>query len=83
MEDKSCVIMDRYPSNQLIARIQMKSNKMFPLTLNPAKKKNTTQDVGKEKYVQLDTTFTAESACSSNEKNSARSINKGESGVEM
>jgi hypothetical protein len=49
MEDNHCVIMDKYPSNQLIAKIQMTSNKMFPLTLKPTKKKNTMLVVGKEK----------------------------------
>jgi len=51
MEYNNCVIMNKCPSNQLIARIQMTSKIMFPLTLNPTKKKNTTLDVGKEKYV--------------------------------
>jgi hypothetical protein len=83
MEDNHCVIMDKCPSNQLIARIQMTSNKMFPLTLKPTKKKNTTLVVGKEKYVQLDTAFTTESVCSSNEENSVCSIKKGENGAEM
>ena len=78
MEDNHCVIMDRYPSNQLIARIHMTSNRMFPLTLKPSKKKNTTQIVDKGKSVQLDTPFTTESVCSSNEEKSARSIKKGE-----
>jgi hypothetical protein len=61
----------------------MKSNKMFPLTLKPTKKKNTMQAIGKEKDAQLDTTFTAESASSPNEENSVRSIKKGENGAEM
>jgi hypothetical protein len=83
MEDNHCVIIDRYPSNQLIARIQMKSNKMFPLTLKLAKKKNTAQSIGREKGVQLGTSFTTESASSSNEENNARSIKKGENGSDM
>ena len=51
MEDNHYVIMDRYPSNQRIGRIQMTSNKMFPLTLKPTKKKNAMLVVGKQKYV--------------------------------
>jgi hypothetical protein len=70
----------------------MTSNKMFPLTLNLVKKKNTTQTVHKGKIVQLDTTFTIETtrssngentACSSNQGDSARGIKKGENDVEM
>ena len=59
MEDNHCVIMDRCPSNQLIARIQMTSKKMFPLTLNQSKKKNTMQAISKEIDVHSDTTFKA------------------------
>jgi hypothetical protein len=40
---------------------------MFPLTLKPAKKRNTTLAIGKEKDAQLDTAFTKESAHISNE----------------
>ena len=39
MEYNHCVIMEKYPSNQLIARIQITRNKMFPLTLNLTMKK--------------------------------------------
>jgi len=67
MEDNHCFIMDMYPSNQLIARIQMTSNIMFPLTLNRAKKKNIVLVVGKEKDVQLDNAFTGKSVHSSSE----------------
>jgi hypothetical protein len=81
MQDNHYVIMDKFPSNQLIARFQMPSNIMFPLTLKPTNKKNSTLVVGKGKSVQLDTTFTVESVCSSNEENSARSTKKGESGA--
>jgi hypothetical protein len=49
MEDNHCVIMEKCPSNQLIAKIHMTSNKMFPLTLKPTKKKNTTLVFVKEK----------------------------------
>jgi len=58
MEDNHYVIMDKCPSNLLIAKIQMTSNKMFLLTLKPIKKKNTTQTINKRKSLQLDTTFT-------------------------
>jgi hypothetical protein len=58
MEDNQCVIMDRYPSNRLIAKIHMTSNRMFSLTLKQSKKKNTMLVVGKSKDVQLDTAFT-------------------------
>lgn len=83
MEDNHCVIMDRCPRNQLIARIQMTNNKMFPLTLKPSKKKNIAQVFGKTKDMQYDTIFTAESASTSNKENSVRGIKKGESGTEM
>jgi hypothetical protein len=39
MEDNHCVIMDKCPSNLLIAKIQMTSNRMFPLTLNPPRRR--------------------------------------------
>jgi hypothetical protein len=63
-------------NNQLIARSQMTSNKMFPLNLNLVMKKNTTLVVGKEKDAQLDTAFTIESVRSFNEKNSVCSTKK-------
>jgi hypothetical protein len=75
--------MEKYPRNHIIARIQMTSNKMFSLTLNPTNKKNTMSFVDKEKDVQLETAFTVESVCSSNEQNSACSIKKGESDTNM
>ena len=52
MEDNHCVIMEKCRSNQLIAIIQMTSNRMVPLTLNQTKKNNTMLVVGKAKYVQ-------------------------------
>ena len=52
MEDNHCVIMEKCQSNQLIAVIQMTSNRMVPLTLNQTKKNNTMLVVGKAKYVQ-------------------------------
>jgi hypothetical protein len=55
MEDNRSVIMNKFPSNQLIARIQMKSNKIFPLTLKPTKKKNATLAFCKGKCLYLDT----------------------------
>jgi hypothetical protein len=61
MEDNHCVIMDRYPSNQRIAKIQMTSNIMFPLTLKLAIKRKTMQVVGKAKDVYSDTAFKVES----------------------
>jgi hypothetical protein len=83
MEDNHCVIMDKFPSNQLIEKILMRSNNMFPLTLNPTKKKNTVVDVGKEKYAQSYTSFTVESARSSNEENSVHNIKKRENGAKI
>ena len=59
----------------------MTSNRMFSLTLNPVKKKNTTKIVDKRKGVQLDTAFTTESVCSTNEENSVRNIKKGKNGA--
>ena len=61
----------------------MTSNKMFPLTLKPTKKKNTTLIFSKGISAQLDTTFIAESAHSSNEENSSRDTKKGGSGAEI
>jgi hypothetical protein len=49
MEDNHCVIMDKHPSNLVIAKIQMASNMIFRLTLNPTKKKNTMLDIDKGK----------------------------------
>jgi hypothetical protein len=45
----------------------MTSNKMFPLTLKPAKKRNTGLVVSKEKDAQLGIAFIEESARSFNE----------------
>jgi len=45
MEDNHYVIMDRYPRNHLITRIQMTSNIMFPLTLKPVMKRKIKKDV--------------------------------------
>jgi hypothetical protein len=83
MEDNQCVIMDRYPRNQLIVRTHMTSNKMLPLTLKPSKKKNATPVFGKEKDVQLNIAFTAKSVRNSNKENSEHGINKEESGAKM
>ena len=58
--------MDKCPSNQLIAKIQMTSNIMFPLTLKPTKKKNKTQDIDKIKSAQLDTAFISKSVRGTN-----------------
>ena len=66
MEDNHCVIMDKSPRNLLIAKIHMTNKRMFPLTLNPTKKKNTTPTIDIIKSVQLDTAFTTKSARSSN-----------------
>ena len=35
MEDNHCVIKDIHPSNQLIAKVPMKSNHLFPLKIVP------------------------------------------------
>jgi hypothetical protein len=53
--------MDRYPSNQFIARIQMTRNIMFTLTLKPTMKTKTTQDSYGKNDVQPDTAIEAES----------------------
>jgi hypothetical protein len=58
MEDNHCVIMEIYPRNQLISRIHMTSKKKIPLTLNPAKNKNTSLVFGKANNAQLDIAFT-------------------------
>jgi hypothetical protein len=61
MEDNHCVILDKCPSNQLIAKIQMTRNIMFPLTLKPSMKKNTTQFVYDTKDEELETAFKEQS----------------------
>jgi hypothetical protein len=61
MEDNQCVILDRYPSNQLITKIQMTSNIMFPMTLKPSMKRKTMQVVYEENDVHSDTAFKEES----------------------
>ena len=78
MEVNHYVIMDKFPSNQLIAGIHMRSNKIFPLTLKLTKKKNTTLVVGKGKTVQLDTVFTTKSVCSSWRKYCTRYQERGQ-----
>jgi hypothetical protein len=86
MEDNNCVIMDTNQSNQLIARIQMTSNKMFPLTLKPSKKKNTTQVVYDTNDAQSNTAFKEESEAISARSSKVSVHNfkeKGENGVEM
>jgi hypothetical protein len=57
MEDNHCVIMDKCPSNQLIARIQMTRNIMFPLTLKLSMKRKIVQVVDDTKDEQSDTAF--------------------------
>jgi hypothetical protein len=83
MEDNHCVIMDKCPSNLFIEKIQMTSNKMFPLKLKPTKNKNTMLTIDKGKSAQLDTALIAESVHSTNEENSVHNIKKGENGTEM
>jgi hypothetical protein len=83
MEDNHCVIMDKCPSNLLIAKIQMTSNIMLPLNLKLTKKKNTTPAIDKRKSAQLDILFTAESVRNTNEETSVCGIKKGENGAEM
>ena len=60
MEDNHYVILERYPSNQIITRIQMTSNRMFPLTLNLAMKRKKVQDVYEAKDVHSEITFKVE-----------------------
>jgi len=48
LEDNHCVILDRYTRNQLISRIHMTSNRMFPFTLKPTMKRRKIEVVGKE-----------------------------------
>ena len=35
MEDEHCVIKDKHPSNQLIVKVPMTSNRLFPLRIVP------------------------------------------------
>jgi hypothetical protein len=60
MEDNHCVILERYPRNQIITRIQMTSNRMFPLTLNPTMKRKKVQDVYEAKDVHSEIAFKVE-----------------------
>ena len=49
MEDNQCVIKEIHRSNQLIARVPMTSNHLFPLRIVPdMKRKTNTRDVFKE-----------------------------------
>ena len=41
MEDDHCVIKDKSPSDQLIAKVPMKSNRLFPLRIVPDMKGKT------------------------------------------
>jgi len=59
MEDNHYVILDRYPSNQPITRIYMKSNKMFPLTLKPSMKRKKMKPIYGAKCVHSDIAFKA------------------------
>ena len=35
LKNRKCIILDKFPSNQLIAAIKMTSNRMFPLKIKP------------------------------------------------
>jgi hypothetical protein len=61
MEDNHCVILEKYPSNQLITRIQMTSNKMFSLTLKPTMKRKKMQVVYEAKDEHSGIVFKEES----------------------
>ena len=41
MEDDHCVIKDKHPSDQLIAKVPMTSNRLFPLRIVPGMKGKT------------------------------------------
>ena len=45
MEDDHCVIKDKHPSDQLIAKVLMKSNHLFPLRIVPNMKGKTKSGV--------------------------------------
>jgi len=89
MEDNHCVILDKYPRNQLIAIIHKIRNIMFPLTLKPSMQRKKVQVVYKEKYVQSGNAFKEEiekvsAHCSKEEKCSAHSFKKVEdNGAEL
>jgi hypothetical protein len=61
----------------------MTCNRMFPLTLKPTKKNNTTPFVDKRKSAQLEIALTIESARNTNEENNVCSIKKGENGADV
>ena len=60
MEDNHFVIKDISPSNQLIERLQMTSNHLFPLRIRPYIKEKTTQVVHEAKNVKSKVVFKAE-----------------------
>jgi hypothetical protein len=59
LEDNHCVILDRYPRNQLISRIHMTSNRLFPLKLKPTMKRRKIEVISKEIDAQSATAFKA------------------------
>ena len=46
MEDDHCVIKDKHPSDQLIAKVPMTSNHLFPLRIVPDMKGKTNSGAG-------------------------------------
>ena len=54
MEDNHCVIKDVCPSNQLIERVPMTSNLLFPLRIVPDNTEATFKAESKEEFVYCD-----------------------------
>ena len=54
MEDNHCVIKDVRPSNQLIARVPMTSNRLFPLRIVPDNTEAAFREEIKEEVVHCD-----------------------------
>ena len=55
MEDDHCVIKDKHPSDQLIEKVPMTSNRLFPLRIIPDMKgKTNIGDAFKEERKEVD-----------------------------
>ena len=54
MEDNHCVTKDIHPSNQLITRVPMTSNRLFPLRIVPENTEATFKEESKEEGVYYD-----------------------------
>ena len=60
MENNECVILDKFPSNQLIAKVKMTNNRMFPLRIVPDIKGKAPQAVNETKNAHFGSDFKEE-----------------------